>query len=150
MDSDNQILVCIYKENILTLHPEIIASNTDIDINRCQSEEADQRLVCLTLHCLSTPFFFKQIVINTIDTDVLILLIANFLTHLRNNSGISVYVKMIRSGVYHDLRVMILELDHSICEALPFFYEFSSCDTVPNFFSKGKCEIWDIWMEDRS
>ena len=57
---------------------------------------------------------------------------------------------MIRSGVYHDLRVMILELDHSICEDVPFFYEFSGCDTVSSIFSIGKCKIWDIWMEDRS
>ena len=57
---------------------------------------------------------------------------------------------MVRSGIHHNLRALILELDHSICEALPFFYAFSRCDTVSNFFSKGKCKGWDIWMEDRS
>ena len=126
MHHDKQILVCTYKETILTSHQEIVENNTEVKIIDCQSEEADQRLVLHTLHCLSPCFSFEKIVINTIDTDVLILLIANLSSHLRK------------------------KLDHSICEALPFFYAFSGCDTVSSFFSKGKCKGWDIWMEDRS
>ena len=150
MHHDKQILVCTYKETILTSHQEIVENNTEVKITECQSEEADQRLVRHTLHCLSPCFSFEKIVINTIDTDVLILLIANLSSHLRKNLRVLVYAKMVRSGIHHNLRAMILELDHSICEALPFFYAFSGCDTVSSFFSKGKCKGWDIWMEDRS
>ena len=57
---------------------------------------------------------------------------------------------MVRSGIHHNLRAMTLESDHSICEALPFFYAFSGCNTASSFFSNGKCKGWDIWIEDRS
>ena len=143
MHHDKQILLCTYKETILTSHQEV-------KITECQSEEADQRLVRHTLHYLSLYFSFEKIVINTIDTDVSILLIANLSNHLRKNLRALVYAKMVRSGIHHNLRAMILELDHSICKALPFFYAFFGCDTVSSFFSKGKCKGWDIWMKDRS
>ena len=138
------------KETILTSHQEIVEINTEVKITECQSEEADQRLVRHTLHCLSPCFSFEEIVINTFDTDVLILLIANLSSHLRKNLRVLVYAEIVRSGIHHNLRAMILELDHSICEALSFFYAFSGCDTVSSFFSKEKCKGWDIWMEDRS
>ena len=57
---------------------------------------------------------------------------------------------MVRYGIHHNLRAIILELGHSIYEALPFFYAFSGCDTVSSFFSKEKCKGYDIWMENRS
>ena len=30
------------------------------------------------------------------------------------------------------------------------FYAFSGCDKVPNFYSKRKWKVWDVWMQDRS
>ena len=77
MHHDKQILVCTYKETVLTSHREIVENNTEVKITECQSEEADQRLIHHILHCLSPCFLFEKIVINTIDTDVLTLLIAN-------------------------------------------------------------------------
>ena len=77
-------------------------------------------------------------------------MIANLLSHLRKNLRALVYPKMVRSGIHHNLRAIILELDHSIWKALPFSYAFSWCDTVSSFLSKGKCKGWDIWMEDHS
>ena len=41
---------------------------------------------------------------------------------------------MVKSGVYHDMRTMILALDHPTSVALPFFYAFSGCDIVSSFF----------------
>ena len=150
MHHDKQILVCTYKETILTSHQEMVENITEVKITECQSKEADQRLVYHTLYYLSPCFSFEKIVINTIDTDVMIILIANLSSHLRKNLRVLVYAKMVRSGIHHNLIAMILELDHSICELLTFFYAFSGCDTVSSFFSKGKSKGWDIWMEDRS
>ena len=82
MHRDKQILVCTHKETILTSHQEIVGNNTEVKITECQSEEADQRLVRHTLHFLSPCFSFEKIFINTTDTDVLILLIANLSSHL--------------------------------------------------------------------
>ena len=77
--------MCTYKETILTSHQEIVENNTEVKITECQLEEPDQRLVRQTLDCLSPCFSFEKIVINTIDTNVLILLIANLSSHLRKN-----------------------------------------------------------------
>ena len=55
---------------------------------------------------------------------------------------------MVKSGVYHDIRTMILAVDHPTCVALPFFYAFSGGDTVSSFYSKGKCKGWDVWMQN--
>ena len=106
--------ISMHHETILTSHQEIAENNTEVKINECQSEEADQRLVRHTLHCLSPCFSFEKIVINTIDTDVLILLIANLSSHLRKSLRVLVYAKMVRYGIHHNLRAMILELGHSI------------------------------------
>ena len=60
MHHDKQILVCTYKETILTSHQEIVENNTKVKITERQSEEADQQLVHHTLHCLSPCFPFEK------------------------------------------------------------------------------------------
>ena len=61
--------------------------------------------------------------------------IANYVSDiLWKNLNVLVYAKMVKSGVYHDIRTMILALDHPTCVALPFFYAFSGCDTVQLLF----------------
>ena len=82
--------------------------------------------------------------------DVIILLIAYLSDILRKNLNVLVYAKMVKSGVYHDIRTMIVALDHPTCVALPFFYAFPGCDTVCSFYAKGKCKGWDVWMQNRS
>ena len=42
MHHENQILVCTYRETILSLHQEEIENNTEVTITACQSEEDDQ------------------------------------------------------------------------------------------------------------
>ena len=61
------ILVCTYRETILPSHQEEIENNTEVTITICQSQEADQRLIRHTLHCLSSYFPYDKIVIHTID-----------------------------------------------------------------------------------
>ena len=58
---------------------------------------------------------------------------------------------MVKSGVYHDIRTMILALDHSTCVALPcFICIFWLRHSVQSFYSKGKCKGWDVWMQNSS
>ena len=40
---------------------------------------------------------------------------------LQKNLNLLVYAKMVKSGLYHDMRSMILALDHPTFVALPFF-----------------------------
>ena len=81
MHYENQIRVCTYEETIFVLHQDKIKNNTEVLIAACHSEEADQQLICHTLHCLSSCFSYEKIVIHTIDKNVMILLIA-YLSHI--------------------------------------------------------------------
>ena len=80
----------------------------------------------------------------------MIVLLAYLSGILRKNLNVLVYAKMVKSGIYHDIRTMILTLNHPTCIALPCFYAFLGCDTVSSFYSKGKCRGWDVWMQNRS
>ena len=137
MRHENLILVCKYRETILSSDQDEIENNTEVSITACQSEEADQRLIRHTLHCLSSCFSYEKVVIHTIDKDVIILLIGYLSDILRKNLNVLVYAKMVKSGVYHDIRTMVVALDHPTCIALPFFMHFLTV-TVSSFYSKGK------------
>ena len=134
MRHENLILVCKYRETILSSHQDEIENNTEVSITACQSEEADQCLIRHTLHCLSSCFSYEKVVIHTIDKDVIILLIGYLSDILRKNLNVLVYAKMVKSG---DIRTMIVALDHPTCVALPFFMHFLTV-TVSSFYSKGK------------
>ena len=72
MHHENQILVCTYRETILSSHQEEVENNTEVTITACQFEEADQLLTGHTLHCLSSCFSFEKTFIDTTDTDLMI------------------------------------------------------------------------------
>ena len=73
---------------------------------------------CITYpHCFSS---FEKTLIHTIDIDVVILLIAYLSDILHKNSHFLANAKMEKSGIYHDMRSMILTLDHPTFVALPF------------------------------
>ena len=61
----------------------------DDDISICQIEEVDQRIVCHVVNCIRNRIL--SIVICTNDTDVLILLVANFPSMLQINGHIKVF-----------------------------------------------------------
>ena len=74
----------------------------------------------------------------------MILLIAYLSDILRKNLNVLVYAKMVKFGIYYDMRTMILALDHAIYVSFPFFYVFTGCDTVSSFYSNEKCKRWDV------
>ena len=40
-----------------------------------------------------------------------------------------------------------LEFGTDVCQALPFQYAFSGCDTTSSFYSIGKCNWFDYWIK---
>ena len=63
----------------------------------------------------------------------MILLIVYLSDILQKNLNVLVYAKMVKSGVYHNIRTMILTLDHPTCIALPFFMHFLAVTPFPAF-----------------
>ena len=70
----NQIYILCHWVSVLTNHREQVSAE-DVSIRKYQSEEADQRGIRHTLDCVGQQIY-KQIVVRTIDTDVLILLMS--------------------------------------------------------------------------
>ena len=77
----------------------------------------------------------------SIDTDVLILLLANIAIKLAsNNEFFNLYFKIITSNPTWHLTI-------DVC--IPYFYAINGCDTMSNFNGKGKCSFFDTWMESK-
>ena len=117
-------------------------------ISFCTSEEADQRLVRHAKDALRDGC--TTVVVRTIDTDVLILLIAYVFDSsvFHDKQVFAAMGKTEESLKYFDIKNIAAELGCDMQEALPFFYAFTGCDTVSSIFNKGKCKIWDVWQTD--
>ena len=88
------------------------------------ADKTEQKLVHHTLHSIREKC--TVIEVKSIDTDVLILLLAPkwyHIVHVINRIGID------------------------ICKALSFFYCFTGCDTNSSFYGKIKCSFFDAWMK---
>ena len=78
-----------------------------VSIRKSHSEEADQQVMHHTLQCVCQQIY-KQIVVRTIDADVLILQISHlgsFTSH--DTSHVNVYAEMINSSIFHDMEKII-------------------------------------------
>ena len=113
------------------------------------AEEADQKIVRHALHCIKS--MYDQIVVYSIDTDVLVLLLGYVASEMENAThSFSMYFKMVSSSPkWYNICQLVEELGADVCKALPFFYCFTGCDTVSAFNGKGKCSFFDEWMKSR-
>ena len=139
-----KLLIVTFKNGIVT------SSEIDCDrsISFCTSE-ADQQLVRHGREMLLQGY--ETIIIRTVDTDVLILLIAYMLRCLNlASTSCHAYACMYVKGeeTYYDINIITKQVGNDTSEALPFFYSFTGCDTVSSIFGKGKCKMWDCWQND--
>ena len=119
---------------------------TDPVISSCSAEEADQKLVRHMLQCLLTRI--KTIVVQTVDTGVFLLLLAY--CHSGGNFSSKVFVWLgigKLNSCFYSINDIALDLGEEVCQALPFFYAYTGCDTVSSFFNHGKCKFWDRWFD---
>ena len=82
--------------------------------------------------------------IQLIETDVLILLLAYIAIKLiSNNDSFNLYLKLVTPNpTWYNILSLIEHLTIDVCKALPYFYAFTGCVTVPNFNGKGKCTFF--------
>ena len=111
------------------------------------AEEADQTLVRHTLHSIREKY--TVIKVQSIDTDVLILLLAYVAMELEStNNTFNVLFKMVTPiPKWYDIVRVINRIGIDICKVLPFFYCFTGCDTNSSFHGMGKCSFFDAWMK---
>ena len=135
----DQIYFLSHRDSVLTNHPEQV-SDEGVSIRKCQSGEADRRVIRHTLHCIGQKIY-KQSVVWTIGTDVLILLISYFwgVTSC-HTSAFNVYAEMINSSIFYDIGKVIAFLGPDIWKALRIYNAFTGCDIISSFYGKGKCK----------
>ena len=133
----DQIYIVSYRDSVLTNHPEhpvIIRLWWRFIYHKIPVWRI--RVICHTLHCVGQQIY-KQIVVQTIDTDVLIRLIlylGGFTSY--DTSAVNVYTEMINSSIFYDTGKIIAFLKLDICKVLSFFYVFTKCDIVSSFIGK--------------
>ena len=143
LHQSDQMLVAMYKNTSLVSQTSCSELDQHVPVRPCAAEEADQRLVRHTLNLIHNGY--KNILVRTIDTDVLTLLISH-ISQLELGDDVNVHAYLINSDKYYDIKTIIRALGPDICRALLFFYALSGCDIVSSFFGKGKCKMFDVWL----
>ena len=123
-----QLLVATLKDTVLCSFDAEPLRQSDVSIVKCQSEEADQRIIRHVLHIVDSYDEFNPVVINTIDTDVLVLLISYFGRLETIDPDIEIYAYLTAGKKYYDVRDITKSLGKEVCLALPFFYCLTGFD----------------------
>ena len=123
-----QLLLCAtYDDSVISFPPTV--NDTVFQISST-AEEADQKIIRHALHCIKFGYSFIEI--QSIDTDVLILLLAYIAMELvSNNDSLNLYLKLVTSNpTWYNILSLIEHLTIDVCKALPYFYAFTECDSV--------------------
>ena len=136
LHSGSQLLVATWKDTVLCSFEAEPLEQPGTCITRCQSEEADQRIIRHVLHVIDSYAQFKRIVINTIDSDVLVLLVSYIGYVEKLDPSMEIFAYLINGKKYFN----IVEIGNS----------FTGCDTVSSLTGKIKCKAWDTWLNSAS
>ncbi|XP_071853660.1 uncharacterized protein [Apostichopus japonicus] len=128
---------------ITTNGPEVlcIPPQDTSNLSPCDHEEADTRMILHLSHAFHEGF--QNILIRTVDTDVVVLTIAAV-------SKLGIQESWVAFGTGKNFRyIPVHEIAASLgpnkCQALPMFHAYTGCDTVSAFYSKGKKSAWETW-----
>ncbi len=108
-------------------------------------EEVDTRM-CLHIKD-SLEKGARVVSVQTVDTDVIIIIAATFHQLQSTYPGVEIWVAF---GVgkhfrYLHINKICQNLGASLCQALLFYHAFSGCDTTSQFYGKGKKSSWEAW-----
>ena len=130
----SQQLVVTCRDGVLT-NPE---SRTILeDLSPCDQEEADTRMI---LHAHQVLESASSVLIRTVDTDVLVLVIAATTRYDDKRVWPSFGV-----GDSHKIIGAHIAIGCQKAITLPIFHAFTGCDTVSAFKSIGKKTAWQRW-----
>ena len=123
------------------------SSILDESISINTADEADQKLVHHMIQCVRSGV--KQWVVRTVDTDVVISLIAYRRLAENFDCVVLACLSSAVSNRFYNINKTAEEISERKCRALPFFYVLAECDIISSFFNQGKCKFWDRWTESR-
>lgn len=131
------MILCTIGNEVITSHPNFL----DRDITPSTQEEADTRILLHVAHCVKNGF--KNILIRTVDTDVVVLSIAYF--YLIKPRKMSIAFGTGKNFKHISINNIALRLGENVSRALPIFHAFTGCDTTSCFSGKGKKTAWETW-----
>ena len=127
------------------LGEDVISSCPTQQMRSCNHEEADTRILVHVKDALAKGA--RSVLVRTVDTDVVVILVAQFHTFSLTWPGTSFWVAFGMGKHFQLLSInSICEyLGEQKCRALPFFHAFTGCDTTSAFLGKGKKSAWEAW-----
>lgn len=123
----------------------VISKTSSTPMPETDHEEADTRMCLHLLDALQKGA--TNILINTVDTDVVVILVGIFfklLTYERNFQLWVAFGKGKNFRYYH-INAICQELGENQSQALSFFHAFTGSDTTSQFSGKGKKTAWKTW-----
>lgn len=134
-------------KQIVTTYGQEVRSTIPHDtsnISPCSHEEADTRMILHLADAVQEGY--RNILVRTVDTDVLVLVIAVF-HMLQGEETLKLWVSF-GTGRHHRY-IAAHEIASSLgplrSKALPFFHAFTGCDTTSCFAGRGKKTAMDTW-----
>lgn len=119
-----------------------------VDMDKCNHEEVDTRVVVHIIHSLAQGS--RSVNVQTVDTDVVVILIGKFHDFKMLESALDLWVSF---GVgkqfrHYHINAICAWLGHKKCRGLPIFPAFTGSDTTSAFRGKGKGKVsaWKAWQ----
>ena len=113
------------------------------------AQEANQKIIRQALYCIKVGYSFIEI--ESIDTDLLILLLAYIAMELvSDNDSFNLYFQLVTPNpTWCNILSLVEHLTIDVCKASLYFYALTGCDTVSSFSGKGKYTFFDAWIESK-
>ena len=108
-------------------------------------EEADTQILVHVKDALDKGA--RSVLVRTVDTDVLVILLAQSHTLSSIWPGLSFWVAFGMGKNFQLLSVNTIceYLGEQKCCALPFFHAYTGCDITSEFLGRGKKSAWEAW-----
>jgi hypothetical protein len=115
-------------------------------MQNCNHEEADTRIAVHLLHA-ARDNINKNILVKTVDTDVVVILVAAFRKVLFINNKVSIWVEFGMGKTVRHLHIKSIyhKLGENKSRSLPTFHALTGCDSTSNFLVRGKNPAWNAW-----
>ena len=109
--------------------------------------EADTRIILHVLDCIRKGI--RNIIVRSVDTDVVVLLIA-YMPIILENGDIKVIAKCGVGKNLENLSINAIYQHNGLerCKQILFFHSFTGSDYTSSFFKIGKCKWWDAWLRN--
>lgn len=128
-----------------SLGENVISSSLSHQMQRCNHEEADTRMLVHVKDAIGNGS--RSVWVRTVDTDVIVILAAEFHNMSSLHPGLTVWVAfgMGKHFQYISINSICDSLGEDKSQALLFFHALTGSDTTSAFQGKGKKSAWEAW-----